>query len=108
MSEAINPKAFAKLFEHAELGQILVRRDRDDDDERPGVRITFDPAVDELAPCDFFMGVGGVDDDAAEQAADNLFANMTEEIAVKIVAQHVTQIKAQFGACVRFDAIKKD
>ena len=56
----------------------------------------FDPCVDELAPCDIFLGVGGIDEDAAEDAADTLFGNMTSDIAASMVQKQIEQIQLMF------------
>lgn len=88
-------KPFAKLFDHPEIGQVLVQRSSNEED-MPGIRITFDPGVDELQPCHLFLGVGGIDDDAANEAADTLLMNLTEDMAVSAAKQQIQQIKQMF------------
>lgn len=88
-------KPFAKLFEHPEIGQVLVQRSSDDEDT-PGIRVTFDAGVDQLQPCHMFLGVGGTDDDAANAAADSLFENLTEDMAVAAAEKQIAQIKEMF------------
>ncbi|WP_120967017.1 hypothetical protein [Comamonas sp. lk] len=90
------PKPFAKLFENPTLGQLLVQRSTNDDD-RPGLRITFDPGIDELQPCDIFLSVGGVDDETAERAADELFTRFDEDMAIASVQKQVDQIKQMYS-----------
>lgn len=90
------PKPFAKLFAHATLGQLLVQRDSNEDD-KPGIRITFDPAVDQLAPCHIFLSVGGTDEDTANKAADAMFDQFTEDMAASSVEKQVEQIKQMFS-----------
>ncbi|MDR2325463.1 MAG: hypothetical protein LBE51_08710 [Acidovorax sp.] len=90
------PKPFAKLFTHSQLGQLLVQRDANDD-EQPGIRITFDPGMEDLAPCHLFLAVGGIDEDAASQAADQLFENFDEEMAVASVQKQIAQIQQMFS-----------
>lgn len=90
------PKPFAKLFAHPTLGQMLVQRETNDDDQ-PGVSIKFDPGIEDLAPCHIFLAVGGVDDETANQAADQLFENTSEETAAKIVEKQVDLIRGSFG-----------
>lgn len=91
------PKPFAKLFDHPEIGQVLVQRSSNEEDT-PGIRITFDPGVEELQPCHLFLGVGGIDDDAANEAADTLLMNLTEDMAVSAAKQQIQQIKQMFQA----------
>lgn len=91
------PKPFAKLFEHPEIGQVLAQRSSGEDDT-PGIRITFDLGMDELQPCHLFIGVGGIDNDAANEAADTLFMNLTEDIAVSAATRQIQQIKQMYQA----------
>lgn len=90
------PKPFAKLFEHPTLGQLLVQRDSDDDDT-PGIRITFDTGLEELDLCFVFLKVGGVDDDAANQAADQIFQKFDEAMTIASVENQIEQILRAFG-----------
>ena len=90
------PKPFAKLFEHAALGQLLVQRDSNDEDQ-PGIRITFDMGMEDLAPCHVFLAVGGVDDETANQAADQLFQTFDEEMAAASVQKQIDRIQAMFA-----------
>lgn len=90
------PKPFAKLFDHDTLGQLLVQRSTNDEDD-PGLRITFDPGIDELQPCNVFLAVGGVDEDAANRAADELFDRFDEGMAIATVQKQVEQIKQMFS-----------
>lgn len=90
------PKPFAKLFTNPTLGQLLVQRDNNDDG-LPGIRITFDPGMEDLAPCYVFLGVGGVDDEAASQAVDQLFENFDEEMAAASAQKQIAQIQQMFS-----------
>ena len=91
------PKPFAKLFDHPEIGQVLVQRSSNEEDT-PGVLFTFDPGIEELQPCDVFLAVGGVDDDVANEAADTLFENITEGMALEVAEKQLSQIKQMFQA----------
>ena len=90
------PKPFAKLFAHATLGQLLVQRDSNVDD-KPGIRITFDPAIEQLAPCYLFLSVGGIDEETANKAADAMFDQFTEDMAASSVEKQVEEIKQMFS-----------
>jgi len=90
------PKPFAKLFVHPEIGQVLVQRSSDEDDT-PGIEIKFDPAVEGIAPSHVFLAVRGVDEDAAEEAADCMFEGFTEAEAFAAAAGQIAAIKQYFS-----------
>lgn len=92
----MTPKPFAKLYLHPGLGQILVLRDTNDED-MPGLRIRFDAGIENLKPSDVFLSVGGVDEDAANDAADALFATFDETMAVAAVLKQIPVIKRALG-----------
>ena len=90
------PKPFAKLFCHPTLGQLLVQRSCNDED-KPGVQITFDTGIEQLQSSHVFLAVGGVDDETANKAADQLFENFDEDMAVASTEKQIELIHQMFA-----------
>lgn len=72
---------FCKLFEHAEYGQILVKIDKDED-EMPEVRFYAQPKG--LGVCS--VAVSFTDDDEGWSSADELFAKVDKDRAIKALS----------------------
>lgn len=89
-----SPKPFAKLFTQAQLGQILVQRDQNENYQH-GVSITFDSGEDGLNPVVIFIAVKdtGISVERAIHAADQMFANFDEEMAFAAVRNQRKDIR---------------
>lgn len=73
-------KQFCKLYEHPEIGQILVKMDSDDDGD-PEIRFYFTP--DGLGVCSCALGFP--DTDLGYELQERAFEKIDEESAVSAV-----------------------
>lgn len=85
------PKKFAKLFETEKFGQILIQRQRDDDQE---IAITFDPGVECIGYATFKIGFP--DTEQGEAAADAAFEKIGEAGAIAMVEEQSKAIQEMF------------
>lgn len=81
---------FAKIFETEEQGQILVKKDQTEGGCAE-VRFFFEP--ESLGVCS--VAVNFDDTDAGWASADNIFSEITEKMAVNMVAETKTKAGIQ-------------
>lgn len=91
------PKPFAKLFDHPEIGQVLVRRTTNKSGT-PGVLLMFNAAANQLQLCDLFFAQGGIDEEVAARAADKLLDSFTEAMAVDLARKYIEYHKQDLQA----------
>lgn len=85
------PKKFAKLFETEQFGQILVQRQRNEDQD---IAITFDPEVKHIQWATFRIGFP--DTEQGETAADAAFEKIDEAMVVAMVSEQANAVKEMF------------
>lgn len=88
---------FAKLFEHPEIGQVLVLRSKNKSGT-PGVLVIFNTSANKMQLCDLFFGQGGIDEEVAAKTAGKLLDSFTEEMAVDLARKYITYHKLDFQA----------
>lgn len=82
---------FAKLFQLADYGQVLVKRDSNDEG-RPEVRTYFHP--DNYGICSFAISFD--DTESGAEAADRVFAGIDEEKTMLMVVAYMRESPVQF------------
>lgn len=79
---------FAKLFEFADIGQVLVKKDTGE--TQPEIRFYFQPQ--NLGICSIAINFHGDTDEAQWEATDSAFDILTETQAYEIVCDALQSI----------------